>query len=184
MPFTCLSKTSTFQSDRKPSSRNAKDGNNCSWSCGTRISWKLCTVLALWKQWPYFVSLSSSKSVLIRCFFLASFPQENHPTFFHLPLLADGPWRYCGQMKEDVSAWNGMGRKSKSESVEKKKRESQSLTFSLFSECLFHNCLRNHVRENGIISFSCLRKCLSVLFAFEVNKRENVLRKRTDLIFF
>lgn len=122
MPFTCLSKTSTFQSDRKPSSRNAKDGNNCSWSCGTRISWKLCTVLALWKQWPYFVSLSSSKSVLIRCFFLASFPQENHPTFFHLPLLADGPWRYCGQMKEDVSAWNGMGRKSKSESVEKKKR--------------------------------------------------------------
>lgn len=77
-----------------------------------------------------------------------------------------------------------MGRKSKSESVEKKKRESQSLTFSLFSECLFQNCVRNHVRENGIISFSCLRKCLSVLFAFEVNKREDVFRKRTDLIFF
>lgn len=51
-----------------------------------------------------YVSLSSSKSVFIRRFFLASFPQENRPTFFHLPLLAVGPWRYCGQMKEDVSA--------------------------------------------------------------------------------
>lgn len=184
MPFTCLSKTSTFQSDRKPSSRNAKDGNNCSWSCGTRISWKLCTVLALWKQWPYFVSLSSSKSVLIRCFFWRLFHRKTillFSTCRYWLMVPGGIVVRWKRMCQREMVWEG---KASLKVWRKKKGESQSLTFSLFSKCLFQNCLRNHVRENGIISFSCLRKCLSVLFAFEVNKRENVLRKRTDLIFF
>lgn len=132
MPFTCLSKTSTFQRDRKPSSRNAKDGNNCSWSCGTRISWKLCTVLALWKQWPYFVSLSSSKSVLIRCFFGVF--STGKPSYF-FPLAAIGWWslevlwsdeRGCVSVK-----WYGK-EKQVWKCGEKKKREPKPNLFPFF----------------------------------------------------